>query len=150
MQFFNFFNCDILVDDGDVFIFGKTEIRALLTPGHTQGTLSYFVNIEDGEKSIIAGMHGGVGMNSLSRKFLTDYNLPLTLRDDFRAGLRRLEKEHVDLHMGNHAGHNDTQGKCEKVLAGESIVNPDDWGEFLKRTEKRLDDLLQKEQEEQN
>lgn len=144
------FDCDILVDDGDEFIFGKTKIRALLTPGHTQGTLSYFVNIEDGDESIIAGMHGGVGMNSLSRKFLTDYNLPLSLRDDFRAGLKRLRNEHVDLHMGNHAGHNDTFSKCEKVLSGESIVNPDDWGEFLERTEKRLDDLLEKEKAELN
>jgi len=143
-----FFNCDILIDDGDEFVFGKTKIRALLTPGHTQGTLSYFVNIEDGDESIIAGMHGGVGMNSLSRKFLTDYNLPLSLRDDFRAGLKRLRNEHVDLHMGNHAGHNDTFSKCEKVLAGESIVNPDDWSEFLDRTEKRLDDLLEKEKAE--
>lgn len=142
------FNCDVLVEDGDVFTFGKTKIKALLAPGHTQGTLCYFVNIEDGEKSIIAGMHGGVGMNSLSRKFLTDYDLPLSLRDDFRAGLHRLVKEHVDLQMGNHAGHNDTAGKCEKVLAGESIVNPNDWCEFLARTEKRLDDLLEKEKAE--
>lgn len=145
-----FFNCDILVDDGDVFVFGKTKIKALHTPGHTQGTMSYFVNVEDGKNSIIAGMHGGVGMNSLSRKFLTDYNLPLELRDEFRKGLHRLANEHVDLHMGNHAGHNDTQGKCERVLAGESIVNPDDWSEFLVRTEKRLDDLLEKEQQELN
>ena len=50
--------------------------------------------------------------------------------------------------MGNHAGNNDTQGKCEKVLAGETIVNPDDWCEFLARTEKRLDDLLEKEKAE--
>ena len=67
-----------------------------------------------------------------------------------RAGLHRLAQEHVDLQMGNHAGHNDTKGKCKRVLNGESIINPDEWQQFLAEMEKILDDVLEKEKAELN
>lgn len=140
------FDCDVLVEDGDCFTFGKTSIRCRLTPGHTAGTLSFFVNIEEDGHSIVAGMHGGVGLNSMSTEFLKNYNLSFDCRKKFREGLHMLTAEHVDLVMGNHAGHNDTQGKLQRLLAGErSIVDPREWQRFLNKIEKRLDDLIGRE-----
>jgi Zn-dependent hydrolases, including glyoxylases len=36
-------NADKYINDGDVIRFGTTEIKALLTPGHSPGSLSYYV-----------------------------------------------------------------------------------------------------------
>jgi len=66
---FERFDCDCLIEDGDCFNFGSTVIRCRLTPGHTEGTLSFFINAENGEDTIIAGMHGGIGLNTLKAKF---------------------------------------------------------------------------------
>ena len=139
------FDCDVLVEDGDVFTFGETSVRCRLTPGHTEGVLSFFVNVEEKGQNVIAAMHGGVGMKSMSAVFLKRYGLSFECRELFRTGLHMLAGEHVDLVMGNHAGQNDTVGKLQKVLAGESIVDPGEWPRFLAAMEKRLDDLIEQE-----
>lgn len=139
------FSCDVLVEDGDVFTFGSTKIRCVLTPGHTDGVLSFFINSEENGEQIIAAMHGGVGLNSLKRDFLNRYNLPFTCRDKFREALHMLAKEHVDLVLGNHPGQNRTEEKLEKVKAGESILDREEWQRFLIKTEKGLDALIESE-----
>jgi len=142
------FNCDVLVEDGDVFTFGKTKIRCVLSPGHTDGVLSFFVNLEDGDKSIIAAMHGGTGVNSLASWFLKSYNLSFDCRDKFRKSLHNLSKEHVDLVMGNHPGQSKTEEKLEIVMSGNGTVLDDkQWQEFLKSVEHNLDELIKKEAE---
>lgn len=144
------FDCDVLIDDGDCFTFGNTTVRCRLTPGHTAGVLTFFVNVEDGADSIIAAMHGGIGTNSMSADFLKKYGLSFDCRDKFREGLHKLSKEHVDIVMGNHPNQNDTEGKLKKVLSGESIVDPTEWQRFLIAAEKRLDDRIAKEVQRQD
>lgn len=141
-----YFDCDVLIEDGDTFTFGNTTIRCLLTPGHTDGVLSFFVNIEDGDKSIIAAMHGGIGMNTLASGFLKAYNLSFDCRDKFRESLKKLSKEKVDLVMGNHPGQSHTEEKLEEVLKyGKITLDPNEWKNFLKKAEQTLDDFLEKE-----
>ena len=141
-----FFDCDVLVEDGDCFTFGSTTIRCRFTPGHTDGVLSFFVNIEEDEKSIIAAMHGGVGINSMAADFLNRYKLSFNCREKFREGLHILADEHVDLVMGNHPPQNDTEGKLKKLLSGQGgIVDPSEWKRFLIQREQMLDELIAKE-----
>lgn len=141
------FNCDVLVDDGDCYTFGSTTIRCLAAPGHTAGVLAFFVNIEEDGHTIVAAMHGGVGLNTLSAPWLRENGLSLDCREIFREGLHRLAKEHVDLVMGNHPGQNNTTAKLRKVLAGESIINPEAWPAFLESYETRLDNKIKEERE---
>ena len=141
------FDCDVLVDDGDTFTFGSTTVRCLSAPGHTAGVLAFFVNIEEDGHSIVAAMHGGVGLNTLSAPWLHKKGFSLDCRETFRAGLHRLANEHADLVMGNHPGQNNTTAKLRKVLAGESILDPEAWPAFLKYCETRLDNKIKEEQE---
>jgi len=133
------FDCDVLVEDGDVFSFGKTSVRCLLTPGHTDGVLSFVITLPDGT---VAAMHGGTGMNTMNRDFLTAYALPFTCRDDFRAGLRRLAAEEVDFVLGNHPEQTGVTEKLEKLLKGESIQDRAEWQRFLLMMENRLDTMI--------
>ena len=143
-----FFDCDVLIEDGDCFTFGNTTVRCVLTPGHTDGVMSFFVNIEEDGNSVIAAMHGGIGLNSMSGWFLKDYNLSFSCRDTFRDGLHKLKNEHVDIVMGNHPGQNDTPGKLEKVKNGQSIIDENEWIIFLEHVEHRLDELIEREKNE--
>lgn len=140
------FDCDVLVEDGDVFTFGSTVIRCVLTPGHTDGVLSFFINSEVNGEKIIAAMHGGAGVNSMARDFLIRYNLPFTCRDKFRASLHKLSGEHVDLVLGNHPGQNNTMEKREKALRGESLLDRKEWQRFLIEAERSLEEMTEKEQ----
>ena len=142
------FDCDVLVEDGDVFTFGDTTVRCALTPGHTEGVLSFFVNVEEDGKSIIAAMHGGIGMNSMTAEFLDSYGFSKDCREIFRRGLHSLKHEKVDLVMGNHPFQNDTEGKLKRLEAGEqAFVDSAEWIRFLEETEATLDEMLQSEKE---
>lgn len=137
-------DCDVLIDDGDVLDFGDVSIRCVAAPGHTAGTLALLVTLPDGT---VAAMHGGVGLNSMARDFLNAYGLSLDCREQFRQGLHRLGKEHVDLLLGNHPGQSDTEGKRARLAAGaDNVLDAEEWGRFLVANENRLDEMLQKEQ----
>ncbi|MBR2432284.1 MAG: hypothetical protein IKB23_05140, partial [Clostridia bacterium] len=137
--------CDVLIEDGDVYTFGKTSIRFRLAPGHTPGTLAIFVTVPDGDKSIVAAMHGGTGLNTLTADHLNKHGIPFSVRDVFRAGLHSLMEEHVDLVLGNHPYHTNTAEKLEKVMAGQSILDENEWREYMIATEKKLDARIESE-----
>lgn len=141
------FEPDILLSDGDVIPLGNTRVRAVATPGHTPGARSYFFNVRDGECEYIAGLHGGMGINTLSREFLDAYALPYSLREDFVRSMRRLNEEHVDIFLGNHMQHNDTVGKAERVRGGEKLafVKPDEWQRYNLWCIENLEKLIQEE-----
>ncbi len=137
--------CDVLIEDEDVFSFGKTTIRCRLTPGHTDGTITIFITIPDGENSVVAAMHGGIGTNTMSEAFLNKYNLPFSSRDIFRKGLHSLRDEQVDLVLGNHPYQNNTPGKLHKVMEGQTILDTDEWQKFLVYAEEKLDKRIKDE-----
>ena len=139
------FSCDVLLEDGDVLDFGDTSVRCVLTPGHTEGVMSYIITLPDGK---VAAMHGGVGLNSLKSGFLRTHGLSFDCRRKFRESLKRLSQERVDLVLGNHPGQTRTLTKMLKVLGGdEDILNTDEWQGFLKRVEKKLDALIAEDPE---
>lgn len=132
MEFNETFEPDILLEDGDKITLGNTEITAVATPGHTQGAMSFFFDVYDGERVMRAGLHGGMGINTLADEFLIRYNLPFSLRDDFRNSMKRLNEEHVDIFLGNHMQHNDTLGKAERLKNGEAdaFIDPTEWAPY--------------------
>ncbi len=136
------FDCDVLVFDGDSFSFGNTTIRCRLTPGHTDGVLSFFINTRTADSEIVAAMHGGIGFNTLTTEFLNKYQLSFRCRDVFKESIRKIINEQVDIVLGNHPHHNDTQGKLQKVLMGESIVDTNEWKRFLIKVEYELDNKI--------
>lgn len=144
------FTPDVLTHDGDVFRFGATEIRCVATPGHTPGAMSFFFPVTEGEKTVTAGLHGGMGINTLSADYLRRYGLPVSLREDFVRSMERLKKENVDLFLGNHAEHNHTVKKAELLRAGktEAFVDPSEWSPYAGWCIENLMNLIAKERKE--
>jgi len=134
---------DILVKDGDTLTLGNTTISFMETPGHTKGTISFFFNTEEDGKTYRVGMFGGAGANTMVKSRF-DYE---GCREGYRNSLHRLQKEKVDVFIGNHVWNNDTAVKGELLLrTGENkFVDPNLWHEFLDFCEKRLDDVIAKD-----
>ena len=144
------FTPDVLLDDGDEIKLGNTTIKCYHTPGHTEGCTSFLFNVTDGEQTLVAGTHGGVGINSLAAAALQRYNLPTSLQQDFLDGIERLSKLHVDICIGNHPETVGTTAKGERIRSGETdaFVDPEAWLEFLGRRRKLAEDLYAKERAE--
>lgn len=151
-EYYEAFEPDVLLHDGDVIRLGEVEITTLSTPGHTPGTMSFFFNTTYEGKTYRVGTHGGVGPNSMMTWFLNQYGLSFDCREKFLAGLERLKGEKVDIFIGNHVWNNDTKGRYERMMAGEKnpFIDPEEWGKFLDRCKNNLLTQLKKEEEESN
>ncbi len=88
----------------------------------------------------MAGMHGGVGTNTLTTAFLTKNKVPFANRKLFLRGLEKVREQRVEIFLGNHVGNNDTETKLKRVLNGDEMAfyAPNEWVAFLKNTAERL------------
>ncbi len=148
MEYTEAFEPDVLLNDGDEITLGNTTVKAKATPGHTPGAMSYFFNVTNGEKTYRAGLSGGSGLNTLSLEFIDKYGLPHELRDRFLNAMEALKSERVDIFLGNHTCHNNTIGKLERLMNGESeiFINPCEWEQYLENSKQDLIKLMSEEE----
>lgn len=111
------FQPDGFFDDEQPVVLGDRELRTVLTPGHTPGTTSFFFTA--GEH--LCGLHGGVGLNTLSTEFLTETGLPMSSRDDYLAAMLKVRQLPVDITLGSHPGQ---VGMIEKTGRISPLHNP--------------------------
>ncbi len=138
-----YFDADILISDGDTLSLGNTTIRFMETPGHTEGTISFFFNTEDNGKIYRVGMFGGAGANTLvPEKY--DYD---NCREDYKSSIERLKKEKVDVFIGNHVWNNNTEakGKLLKETGINEFIDEKIFVEFLDYCERRLNKVIESE-----
>lgn len=148
--YFENFVPDRTMKDGDIITLGNTSIRIAETPGHSDGVISFFTEVEENGIRLIAGMHGGAGMNTLCRPFIRKHHNE-HCRADFLGGLQKVYKEHVDIMLGNHAGHNKTVEKRQAMLEHPDAPNPfidaSEWKRYLDAVKLRYDTMIREEAE---
>ena len=97
--FDTYFAPDGYVNPGDVLTFGNTKVEVFDAAGHTPGTVAYRFTLPGGLK---AAMHGGIGINTLSKQYAQKHNLGETWRDAFQRTIADLKDLEVDVVLGNH------------------------------------------------
>ena len=124
---------DRTLKDGEIFSFGGKQIRCVLTPGHTLGTMSFFFPVTDQGSTYLAGLFGGAGTNALTLPYMLHDQLPLDMAHRMIASLDRIKDEPVAVHLGNHPGNNRTLQKRELQLkeGGNPFVDASSWPEFV-------------------
>ena len=145
VKFTQCFTPDVLLRDCDRVRLGNTDILCISTPGHTDGTLSFFFDVTEGESTYRAGMFGGAGTNTLTEEFLLSHGLPYSKREEFLRSVERLEGERVEIFLGNHVDNNDTIGKLNRRAEGETnaFLAPEEWLEFLTSRRARLKKVME-------
>ena len=144
------FEPDEIMRDGDIITLGNTSIRIVSTPGHSDGVISFFVTVEENGVPLIAGMHGGAGMNTMCRPFIEQYHNE-HCRDAFVTGIARVYEEPVDITLGNHTGQNNTlekqQYRLEHPEAANPFIDSGEWKSYLDRVMDRFWTMLREEAE---
>lgn len=135
-----YFDVDILLKDGDTLTLGNTTISFMETPGHTKGTVSLFFDTTENGVTYRVGMFGGAGANTLRKDAFDFYGC----REAYYASLERLQKEKVDVFIGNHVWNNDTFTKGKLLIqTGENrFVDSNMWNRFLNHCKQRLDEII--------
>ena len=141
-----FFTPDVKLCDKDVITLGNTYIKCVATPGHSDGTMSFFFDVTDGKKTLRAGLHGGVGTNTMDTEGLKKYNRAPSCREEHLFGLMKVRGEKFDICLGNHIKNNDTEGKIKRVLDGETdaFIDRDEWVRFIDSRIKRIKEVIEK------
>lgn len=144
LKYIKGFTPDYDIKDGDIIRLGSTEITCLHTPGHTEGTCSFFWNVTEGGTSFRCGTFGGAGTRQVAKSYLHENSVPYTTRGDFFRSIRRLMLEKVDVFIGNHANQNNTMGKlaAKKISSSNPFIGNDEWRKFLASTEAKLWDTV--------
>lgn len=128
------FEPDVLIEDGDVISFGSTDIKFLLTPGHTEGTLSLYFNTTYKGKTYFAGMFGGAGLNTLETEYMERKNVPICMRQKFLDSIDKIIDIPVELHLGNHISNNKYLDKQSRLTDEYNpFVEENTYVSFLKK-----------------
>ncbi len=141
------FTPDIDITDGYKVKLGETEILCLFTPGHTEGSCSFFFNVTENGVTHRAGCFGGAGTNQLKKDYMNRRCVPYLMRGEFFRSVDRLLTEQVDVMIGNHAWQNKTFEKRD--LIGKTEINPyvdkGEWQKFLKNLKSTLTGIILEE-----
>ena len=142
---FSPFRVDEFLCDGVVVELGNTKIQCIATPGHTDGTMSFFFDVTDGKNTYRAGMFGGAGTNTMTNDFIEKNNLSYDCRDKFANSIEKLLKIHVDIPVGNHIAGNNTVENLKLLEENphtNPFINPQQWIDFLNERKNRLKEVI--------
>lgn len=97
------FETDVLFSDDKAVTLGEISIQTISSPGHTPGCTSLFFDVKHFDGSTLkCGLHGGLGLNTLNKKFFEKYDEPASLRDEFIDGLKSMMDMEIDLCLPSH------------------------------------------------
>lgn len=129
------FTPDFDILDGDIIELGNTKIECLFTPGHTEGSVSFFMDVVENGQVYKAAMFGGSGVKQLRKDFMNTWKVPYLCRGLFFDSVERLLQRKVDVMIGNHTWQNHTLEKAEKLQTStiNPFIEPLEWERYLKR-----------------
>ena len=140
---------DHFLADGDEIALGDTAVSCLYTPGHTEGTFSFFFDLVENGMTYRAGMFGGSGVNQLKKPYMNrpDRRVSYLMRGAFFKTLDRLEEEHVDIMIGNHTWQNDQDKKYERMFDSPEnpFIDPTEWQKHLDKTREAMRAIIREE-----
>ncbi len=142
------FQPDVELQDGDIVQLGDTKIRCVSAPGHTMGVFAYFIELKEGAETHLAGLYGGIGVNTLCRESIQRYHTEY-LRDYHIPSLEKVRGEPVDIVLGNHTQQAQMLQKYQRMTADPSapnpFVDPTEWQRFIDHAEALYRQMLEDE-----
>ena len=124
---------DEYFDDDKTLQWGNVSIKTVLTPGHTPDTTSFFITVPDDKgSSLVVGLHGGVGPNTMTDEYFEKFGLDKGLRQRFIEDCDKLKAVHVDIAIPSHPAHGDLMSRISDAPMDYSpLVDPTEWARFL-------------------
>lgn len=134
---------DYEIKEGDVHTFGNITMQFSLVPGHTDGCIALFFDVDGPEGIQRCGYYGGFGFNTLTREYLTEIgDTQLHTRQVYLDSLAKVRDQKVDIFLGNHSENNQTlerrQRQIENPDGPNPFIDPDQWKAYLDQKHQAL------------
>ncbi|MGE4353382.1 MAG: MBL fold metallo-hydrolase [Oscillospiraceae bacterium] len=139
------FEPDELYADDKPITLGNITVHTIATPGHTPGCTSMFFDVTDKTGRVLkCAMHGGVGLNTMNREYFEKNNQPMSLRDEFIEGLKKLDKMHVDICLPSHTNQVGILQLRNQITEDfNPYIDPDIWHELIHERLERTYKLIE-------
>lgn len=137
---------DRVLKDGDVVALGGVYLTARHTPGHTPGSTTYVMDINEAGQVYKVVFAASTTVNPGTR-LVKNPSYPGIL-EDFRKAFRVLESLRPDIWVSAHSGFFDLQAKRKKIDPAKpaaAFVDPDGYREMVATRKKAFEDLVAKE-----
>jgi metallo-beta-lactamase class B len=134
-------NPDEIIHDRQAVRLGDQVLIAHLTPGHTKGTTTWTMQIQDGTKTYDVVLVGS--QSSLDYKFVGQESYP-GITADFERSFATLNRLPCDIFLGSHGSFFHFVEKNERLLRGDpaAFVDPEGYRQYLRESEKDFRDKL--------
>lgn len=125
-------------------VIGNTKFTMISTPGHTPGTTTFLIETVHNGRPVTCAMHGGLGINGLTRDELAEKRLPLSLQTEFVDSLNMLKTRRVDVVLPSHSHQYDLIGKAAlDDGSGEVFFDRENgWVKMLDHHIALMDDIM--------
>ncbi len=132
---------DRIVADGEAVKLGALELRAHLTPGHTQGATTWSLPVK-GEKGetlqavVVASTHVNEGTKLIGNPVYPQ------VADDFARSIERLSKMKVDVFLAAHMSAiqgMDKSGRLRKRGTPNPFIDPTGFKAYIERSRQAFD-----------
>ena len=137
---------DRVLKDGDVVALGGVHIVARHTPGHTPGSTTYEMDINDGGRIYKVVFAASTTVNPGTR-LVKNPSYP-GIVGDYRKAFRVLESLRPDIWVSAHSGFFKLAAKRKKMTASNpaaAFLDPDGYREMVASRQKAFEDLVAKE-----
>lgn len=136
---------DVKIIDGETITLGNTSIKAVHTPGHSEGTMTYRFKIQEGVKKYQVTLCGGTGFNTLNKTFIEEEGL--NYRTEFKESLKKWKEMETDIFLGNHTPQSNVLEKREiqKREKFNPFIQPKEWKRYIERLEKEFYKMIEEE-----
>ncbi|WFE76703.1 MBL fold metallo-hydrolase [Roseinatronobacter sp. S2] len=130
---FGVFTPDAFYDDATPVELGDRQVRTMLTPGHTPGTTSFFFDTTDNDgQSVLCGLHGGVGVITLTDEWLAEHDLPVAWRQDYLNSMLALREMPVGITLGSHPAQVGMMDRVAEISPDHNpFVDPEIWPRLI-------------------
>jgi metallo-beta-lactamase class B len=134
VEFYETFEVDEPLSDGDRICLGDTTIECLHIPGHTLGAMAYFFGVKEDGVEYTAGLHGAPGFNTLTDKYIAKNNLSVERKRMYIESWKKLRERDVDIMIGAHPGQSQTLERQARRADGlNPFIDSEAWPNFLDR-----------------
>jgi metallo-beta-lactamase class B len=136
---------DRVLHDGDEVRLGETVLVAHLTAGHTKGTTTWTMKVNDGGKARDVVIVGGSNVNP-GYKLLGNTQYP-QIAQDYEHTFDVLKMLPCDIFLGAHGDYYDMQAKFAKMNQGNEnpFIDPEDYKSYVADREQAFRDELKKQ-----